>query len=112
RYREAERQWADAARADPAWQGPFYNLACVAAIDGRLDDALGYLELMQKRGASWARLRRLETDPDLAALRARPDVAVWIEGFARPLFTGAWVRSVDCAEVATPRSSRLAFDGD
>jgi hypothetical protein len=71
----AEQTWAQAARADPSWDWPFYNLACIASLAGRLDDALAYLDAIHLRNPAPDMVRRVERDPDLAAVRQRPEMA-------------------------------------
>jgi hypothetical protein len=55
-----------------------YNIACAYSRLNRADDAYRYLE--QAVRAGFAAVSKLQTDPDLAALRARPD---WAERVAR-----------------------------
>jgi serine/threonine protein kinase len=90
RYGDAEELWAEAARLDPSWEGPFYNLACIASLEGRVEDALVYLTLVQKRGISYSRLRKIETDPDLVAVRARPEVREIVDSAMRALLATTW----------------------
>jgi formylglycine-generating enzyme required for sulfatase activity len=71
-YDASERLWAEAARTDPSWAWPFYNLACAAAQQARPDAALAYLAMMRDRGPEPELLRRLETDGDLKAIRRLP----------------------------------------
>lgn len=70
----SEQTWAQAARTDPSWDWPFFNLACVASLGGKLDDALAYLEAVRERGPQRDMVRRIERDRDLQALRARPEL--------------------------------------
>ncbi len=90
RYKEAETIWGDAARADPAWERPFYNLACTTALQGRAGDALAYLKMVAKREIDYKRLRKVETDSDLASLRDRPELAETIEILAEQLLVGSY----------------------
>ncbi|MEM9490029.1 MAG: hypothetical protein AAGC55_12855, partial [Myxococcota bacterium] len=87
-YREAEALWADAARADPAWERPFYNLACATALQGRTGDALAFLHMVARREIDYRRLRRLEQDEDLVSLRGRPELAQIREILAEQLLVG------------------------
>jgi hypothetical protein len=81
-FAESERIWADAARADPAWDGPYYNLACSTALQGRPDDAIAYLEMVRDREPDPGRLRRIETDRDLRSLRARDEYKALLAAIA------------------------------
>jgi len=85
----AEATWADAARTDPSWDWPFYNLACVASRVGRVDDALAYLEAVHARKPRFEMLRRIEQDHDLDAVRARPELAGLIQRIASDLIVGS-----------------------
>jgi len=87
-FATAEQLWAEAARIDPAWDWPFYNLACVASRVGRIDDALAYLEAVHARKPGFDMLRRIETDHDLDAVRARPALAALIQQIAGDLLVG------------------------
>lgn len=89
-YPESERLWAAAARADPGWERPFYNLACSVALQGRADEALAYLELMLGRAIDYRRLRKLETDGDLASLRRRSELRKLIDAAAVVTLAGSY----------------------
>jgi len=88
-FAAAEKTWADAARTDPSWDWPFYNLACISSLTGRVDDALAYLEAVHARKASFEMLRRIEQDHDLDAVRARPEMAALIKQIANELLVGS-----------------------
>jgi tetratricopeptide (TPR) repeat protein len=88
-FEAAEKTWAEAARTDPSWDWPFYNLACVASRVGRVDDALAYLEAVHARQPSFEILRRIEQDHDLDAVRARPELATLIKQIANDLIIGS-----------------------
>jgi hypothetical protein len=88
-FAAAEKTWADAARTDPSWDWPFYNLACVASRVGRIDDAIAYLEGVHARKPSFEMLRRIEQDHDLDAVRARPELAALIKQIAGDLLVGS-----------------------
>jgi tetratricopeptide (TPR) repeat protein len=88
-FAAAEKTWADAARTDPGWDWPFYNLACVASRVGRIDDALAYLEALHARKPGFEMLRRIEQDHDLDAMRARPELAALITQIANDLIVGS-----------------------
>ncbi|TMQ12009.1 MAG: hypothetical protein E6J90_32940 [Deltaproteobacteria bacterium] len=85
----AEQLWAEAARTDPSWDWPFYNLACVASRMGRSDDALAYLDAVHTRKPAFEMLRRIETDHDLDAVRAHPELAALIKQIAEDLLVGS-----------------------
>lgn len=60
-FREGERRY-------PAWPSFIYNAACCLALQGKVDEALDDLERALARG--YSNYPNLETDPDLASLRA------------------------------------------
>ncbi len=70
---QPERGLACARRAvevDPDDAGVCYNVACLYALEGRVDDALGFLEAAFRHGfgdKAW-----IEHDPDLEPLRGEP----------------------------------------
>jgi tetratricopeptide (TPR) repeat protein len=99
-YGDAENHWAEAARLDPSWDAPFYNLACIASLENRLDDAVAYLALVEARGIAWARLRRIGADPDLDRLRGRPELATFIARETERLCKESTEARPEC----TPRS--------
>lgn len=69
RAETAVQLWRDAAVIDPTWSWPPYNLACQAALAGRNGDAFAQLRLLALRSPDLDLVHRLDTDPDLAALR-------------------------------------------
>jgi len=73
KYAESERTWAEAARADPSWSVPFYNLACTTAVQARPLDAIAYLEMMRDRSPDREMLWRVEHDGELRSIRSRPE---------------------------------------
>lgn len=62
---------------------PWYNLACVLALQGKTDDALKMLQQSIARGFSDR--RTLETDPNLASLRKTQGYADLLEAWDRVL---------------------------
>lgn len=90
RYKEAESLWAEAARRDPAWERPFYNLACATAQQQRHGDALAYLRMVARRQIDYRRLRKVETDPDLQSIRKRPELREVIELLSEQLLVGSY----------------------
>ena len=68
KYLESEKLWYMAAKADPKWLEPFFNLACSTAMQGKHEIAIEYLEIAlnmdRNRVLPWAR-----NDSDLAGLR-------------------------------------------
>lgn len=81
-FAAAEQLWAAAARTDPNWDWPFYNLACVAALTGRPTDALAYLREVRGRVPTAEMVQRIERDPDFAALRGGPELP-WLIKFMK-----------------------------
>lgn len=73
KFAESERIWAEAARADPSWSVPFYNLACTTARQARPLDAIAYLELIRDRSPDRELLWRIEHDGELQPIRSRPE---------------------------------------
>jgi hypothetical protein len=96
-YGDAETHWAAAARLDPSWDGPFYNLACIASLEGRVDDAIAYLDLATRRGLLWSRLRGLSTDPDLLAVRGHPRLSAIIAAETARLCALPGATAPECA---------------
>ncbi len=47
---KAETKWFEAARADPSWWKPVYNLGCVRSLQGRPDEAVALLREALRRG--------------------------------------------------------------
>lgn len=68
----AEKRFLAAAKLRPDSWMPLYNRACLAAVGGRPEDALGLLGELAGRGFPPARLELLDADPDLAAVRRLP----------------------------------------
>ncbi len=46
----AEARWLDAARADPSWWKPVYNLGCIRSLQRRPEEAVALLRLALERG--------------------------------------------------------------
>jgi len=68
KYRDSERLWYMAAKTDPGWLDPFFQLACSTALQGKHDIALGYIEITQaKDSLKW--FKRITADTDLAGIR-------------------------------------------
>lgn len=111
-FEESERLWAEAARADPSWSWPLYNLACSAALQGRSAAALAYLEMMRDRAPEPDMLRRLETDADLASIRRRPEFEALFVEIADGIHGRS--RDVSCPEgmVRIPRGAVLMGSRD
>ncbi len=71
RYEEAFEQYALALEADPANRDVYYNMACIYAIQGKVEEALQYLKLSVLNG--YIDLDTLNTDADLKNLHGNPD---------------------------------------
>lgn len=67
---EAEKVLLEAIALDPAQDVDLYNLACLYAIKGKLDEALDYLQ--RSADAGYTDFIHLTVDPDLSALRELP----------------------------------------
>lgn len=68
KYRDSERLWYMAAKTDPGWLDPFFQLACSTALQGKHDIALGYIEItLASDRLKW--FKRITADTDLAGIR-------------------------------------------
>jgi tetratricopeptide (TPR) repeat protein len=76
-YRRARPAFEVAVEAAPEDPVARYNLACTRARTGAADEALASLARALELGLP--HLLQLETDPDLASLRARPGFAPLLE---------------------------------
>jgi Flp pilus assembly protein TadD len=75
--------WARQALAiDPLDAGVRYNVACLHAVEGALDEALDLLEGVARAG--FRNREWMERDPDLAALRALPRFRALMDGMGAP----------------------------
>ena len=73
--------WARQALAiDPLDAGVRYNVACLYAVEGALDDALTCLEEVVRAG--FRNREWMERDPDLSALRGQPRFQALMDGMA------------------------------
>lgn len=96
----------------------FYNAGCVHALQGRPTQA--FQCLLQAEGTGAIDLARMDTDPDLASLRADPryrDLRPTAESFARPFVEPTRILSVLDGEVALGQFGWIArrigdVDGD
>lgn len=66
-YRDAEKQYLEIVRLNPAHQRAWYALACLAATDGRPEQALGFLEKSLETGKQ--DYQHIASDKRLDALR-------------------------------------------
>jgi len=69
----AQSAYAEAARINSESWIPHYNLACLAALDGRHRDAVKHLETAIAKGFQSREIA--ENDPDFTSLRLDPDFA-------------------------------------
>ena len=73
--------WARQALAiDPLDAGVRYNVACLYAVEGALDDALTCLEEVVRAG--FRNREWMERDPDLSSLRGQPRFQALMDGMA------------------------------
>ncbi len=70
RYDEAFEQYKLALEADPANRDVYYNMACIYAVQNKVEDALSYLKLAVLNG--YIDLKTLNTDSDLKNLHGNP----------------------------------------
>jgi len=68
RYAPAEDLWLQAAKADPSWAKPIFNLACAAALQGKNELAVKFLEEALKRHP-FVVMAWMKTDSDLVSVR-------------------------------------------
>lgn len=78
-------QYRAATEADPSLGLPWYNLACVEALEGRVDAALEALETYHRIEPGVDLARRVAADRDFARVR---DLPAFRAGFAALLETG------------------------
>ncbi len=79
--REEGLHWARQALAiDPLDAGVRYNVACLYAVEGALDDALTCLEEVVRAG--FRNREWMERDPDLSSLRGQPRFQALMDGMA------------------------------
>ncbi len=73
----AAKEFKAAIASDGEWVQPRYNLACVAALQHDLAGALEQLDWLRKADNpdAKARLKKAETDPDLASVRGDAKIA-------------------------------------
>ncbi len=68
KYNDSEKFWYIAAKIDPSWVEPFFNLACATALQGKHEIAVEYVEIALSMDRikvfPWA-----QNDKDLAGLR-------------------------------------------
>lgn len=80
-------QYRAATEADPSLGLPWYNLACVEALEGRVDAALEALETFHRIEPGVDLARRVEADRDFARVRGVPAFKAGLAallGAARP----------------------------
>jgi tetratricopeptide (TPR) repeat protein len=79
--------WARQALAiDPLDAGVRYNVACLYAVEGALDDALTCLEEVVRAG--FRNREWMERDPDLSSLRGQPRFQALMDGMAASTSAG------------------------
>ncbi len=66
-FEEAVRAYHECLRLKPNYDIAYYNLACAASLQWRVDEALYYLELSFQAG--YKDLQSMMSDPDLEAVR-------------------------------------------
>ncbi len=83
RYAEAEsvfqeqlQHWRNASAEHPSIDDTLFNLACVAALQRKSDEAIGYLREAVDRGFAD---REALSDPDLASLASHPGFQSLVE---------------------------------
>ena len=101
----AAKEFRAAIASDGEWVTPHYNLACVAALQHDVVATAEQLEWLQKSDSPDAktRLKKAQTDPDLASARGEPKVVAILGAapagpdFARAsgLVLTAWSDKVD-----------------
>jgi len=72
-YEKAEALWVDAAKADPSWWKPYYNLACVASLTEHPELSIRYLKLALRVDFDPALIRSMKSDSDLVNARKLPE---------------------------------------
>lgn len=74
-YKEAEKLWYQAAKADPAWSKAYFNLACSTALQGSDTLPIEYLKITLKLKPGY--LKKVLSDPDLESLREEEGSPYW-----------------------------------
>jgi parallel beta-helix repeat protein len=69
-FEEAVRAYHECLRLKPSYDIAYYNLACAASLQWRVDEALYYLELSFQAG--YSDQTSVLSDPDLEAVRQAP----------------------------------------
>lgn len=77
-------QYRKATQADPAFALPWYNLACIEALEGRADASLEALETFHRIDPDVDLRQRIETDRDFARVRDLPPFRQGLEALLRP----------------------------
>jgi len=67
-YSDSEKLWYRAAKADPGWVEPFFNLACSTALQGKQEISFEYLEMALNMDKTKV-IPWVKNDPDIASLR-------------------------------------------
>jgi tetratricopeptide (TPR) repeat protein len=77
-------QYRKATQADPAFALPWYNLACIEALEGRADASLEALETFHRIDPEVDLQQRVETDRDFARVRDLPQFRQGLAAVLRP----------------------------
>ena len=77
-------QYRKATQADPTFSLPWYNLACVEALEGHIDASLEALETFHRIDPDVDLRRRVETDRDFERVRTQPAFQQGLETLTRP----------------------------
>jgi hypothetical protein len=90
RYSSAENLWFRAAKADPSWAKPVFNLACAASMQGKGELAVKYLEQALRRHP-FVVMAWMKSDPDLAPARKTASFARLLDEYRWESLAGSAV---------------------
>jgi hypothetical protein len=110
RYREAEKLWVDAAKSDPSWWKPYFNIACARTLSGRPADVPGFLRIALTLDRSSKVKRFIMTDGDLKKFRntgayIRLSEKINSRYYLKPLF----MKSLGIYPIGWSREGHFAF---
>ncbi len=80
RYQEAMAAYRSAMTADPSYDWPYYNLACMYALSGDVARAIQYLDRFEQVSTRGLDLRaKVRKDKDFSKILTDPTFQAWLE---------------------------------
>lgn len=93
-YEEAINLWYQAAKADPSWWKPYFNLACAEAQRGNIERSLEYLTIARSVDPSEQLIKIIKGDGDLNPIRNTKEYEKLInKAPVKKLIIGTWADS-------------------